>query len=284
MPLEHVRRNDESLARDVARFVDKVIAKHGVPVTVEQVDKLVELIYPRVQRMRRAAWRAHVVELGRQAAAAGVVVTPEPPRPYPRKALFDAISQVSRLAPDSTHLRVMMLDEASKQMVEQAVKPDFTNRADHAVKTRVATELGRRLSRHVVDAGRSAVADAAHNGSARFRATGDPARAGYARVLSGRESCAFCTMLASRGPVYQEDTVITRKDGRRYHDGCDCIPVLVVDGEPWEGQKQATLLSELWQAQTWEGGKPASDQFKRWTEFIAGGGFSAAKYSPFDGK
>ncbi|WP_315118545.1 hypothetical protein [Corynebacterium matruchotii] len=32
---------------------------------------------------------------------------------------------------------------------------------------------------------------------------------GWARVLTGAESCAFCAMLASRGPVYSEDTVVT---------------------------------------------------------------------------
>lgn len=281
MTLEYIHKNDASLANSVSRLVSKVISARGVPVTVEQVNELVDLIYPRVLRLRRAAWRAHVLELGRQAAAAGVVITPETLEPYPRKALFDAISQVARLSPDSTHLRVMMLDEASKKMVQQAVKPDVTNRVDDAVKIRVAGELGRRLARHVVAAGRNAVADAAHNGSAKFLNSGAPAHVGYARVLSGRESCAFCTMLASRGAVYQEDTVITRKDGRRYHDGCDCIPVLVVEGEPWQGQEEAEKLSELWQKHTWSDGKPAPGQFRRWSDAIAAGKIDATRYSPF---
>lgn len=41
---------------------------------------------------------------------------------------------------------------------------------------------------------------------------------GYARVTSGK-TCAFCAMLASRGPVY---TSRDRALGRRRHDGCDC--------------------------------------------------------------
>lgn len=279
MPLEHVRGNDESLTADAARLVNKALAAHGVPVTVGQVEQLVDILYPRIIRMRRASWQGHVVELGRQAAAAGVEIKPEPIRPYPRKALFDAIAEVSRLSPDSSKLHVMMLDEESRRRVMQPVTPDFSNRGDTAVKARVASELGRRVGRHVVDAGRSAVSDSAHNGSARFK-SGRPARVGYARVLSGRESCAFCAMLASRGPVYSKDTVVRRRDGRRYHDGCDCIPVLVVDGEPWEGQAEAEALYSRWRELTWENGRIAPNQFKKWQQAVSAGQLDPKLYSP----
>ena len=94
MPLAHVRNNDDSLAVDISRLVNKALATYGVPVTVEQVEQLVDILYPRVVRMRRASWRTHVVELGRQAAGVGVEIKPEAIRPYPRKALFDAIADV----------------------------------------------------------------------------------------------------------------------------------------------------------------------------------------------
>lgn len=281
MPLEFIRRNDDSLARDVSRLVAKVIAARGVPVTAEQANELVDILYPRVVQMRRTAWRTHVAELGRQAAAAGVEIRPEPLEPYPRKALYDAIADISRLSPNSTQLHVMMLDEETKKRVMMAVTPTAANRGDKALQSRIVSDLERRISRHVVAAGRNAVADAAHNGSARFLSSGAPAHVGYARVLSGRESCAFCTMLASRGAVYQEDTVVTRKDGRRYHDGCDCIPVLVVEGEPWEGEEQSEALYEQWQEHTWSDGKPAPGQFRRWSDAIAAGKIDATKYSPF---
>lgn len=45
----------------------------------------------------------------------------------------------------------------------------------------------------------------------------DPARPRWARVPSGRETCEFCIMLASRGFVYDERT----KDFHT-HPGCDC--------------------------------------------------------------
>lgn len=48
----------------------------------------------------------------------------------------------------------------------------------------------------------------------------DPARPRFARVPQGAVTCAFCTMLASRGFVY-----LTRESAgatREWHDDCDC--------------------------------------------------------------
>lgn len=48
---------------------------------------------------------------------------------------------------------------------------------------------------------------------------------GYARIPSGKEPCAFCWMLASRGPVY--GTARAAKfgdDGEKYHTKCYCEP------------------------------------------------------------
>lgn len=104
---------------------------------------------------------------------------------------------------------------------------------------------------------------------------------GWARVLTGAESCAFCAMLASRGPVYSEDTVVTtgkprevrprqvhyrnsgatgghtyvsgsRREGEKYHDHCDCIAVLVVKGVPWNGEQQYYDLKDLWDDATFQ--------------------------------
>ena len=54
-------------------------------------------------------------------------------------------------------------------------------------------------------------------------------RKAWRRVTDGNP-CAFCAMLASRGPVYTETTVTTRHDGMRYHKGCGCT------AEPWYGK------------------------------------------------
>lgn len=53
----------------------------------------------------------------------------------------------------------------------------------------------------------------------------DRAAQGWARVTSGKP-CAFCAMLASRGPVYGEHF--------QAHDHCRCSSQLVYDGNGWD--------------------------------------------------
>lgn len=53
----------------------------------------------------------------------------------------------------------------------------------------------------------------------------DPRRPTYARVPGGKEPCAFCLMLASRGPVYGSKKAAG--DGNSYHADCGCIPTPV---------------------------------------------------------
>ena len=58
-------------------------------------------------------------------------------------------------------------------------------------------------------------------------------------------------MLASRDPVYSELTALTAgsdsdREGLAFHDWCDCKAVLVVKGQPWEGEQQFKQLQDLW--------------------------------------
>ena len=280
---DYLLHNDQSLSLQVKKRVMKTIQKQGVPVSTSQVESLVDALYPTVLRARENSWRAHMVDLHRQAVQRGVQLKPEPVPDYPRHALYKAIADVCRLTPGSQNIRVEVLDEETKKKVIRPVMPSKANRTDDAVIDRIGSELGGRVSRHVLAAGREAVARTTHNGRAKFRKTGRPAHVGYARVLSGRESCAFCAMLASRGPVYSEDTVIRRRDGERYHDDCDCTPVLVVEGRPWEGEQQAADLYALWKKHTWMDDKPGPDQWGRWKKAVAAGKVDPKAYSPFAG-
>ena len=59
---------------------------------------------------------------------------------------------------------------------------------------------------------------------------GDPDRPRFARVPSGRTTCRFCAMLASRGAVYlSEDTAGGLHE---FHDRCDCAVVALYEGVP----------------------------------------------------
>lgn len=82
----------------------------------------------------------------------------------------------------------------------------------------------------------------------------DPAVRGYARITSGKP-CAFCAMLASRGPVYESEasaTVAVRDGGaKKFHDHCHCSTELIYsDGSGWPPGTQD--FSQLWESSTSE--------------------------------
>lgn len=68
------------------------------------------------------------------------------------------------------------------------------------------------LNRHISYSSRDTV---------RRNVAGDPGRPRYARVPSGAKTCAFCSMLASRGFVYHTQTS-AGGDWNSFHDDCRC--------------------------------------------------------------
>lgn len=81
----------------------------------------------------------------------------------------------------------------------------------------------------------------------------------WARILTGSESCAFCVMLASRGPVYstaEEAGRAKASDAFResgavgwvnvFHPGCDCMVVPVYDQNNWPGRKEWKDLEKFY--------------------------------------
>lgn len=71
----------------------------------------------------------------------------------------------------------------------------------------------RAAMRHVLDGGRNTISRTVEE---------DGTALGWARATSGK-TCAFCALVASRGPVYKSKaSALQRADGKRYHDGCNC--------------------------------------------------------------
>jgi len=65
----------------------------------------------------------------------------------------------------------------------------------------------------------------------------DPARVYYARVPTG-DSCAFCNMLASRGPVYRSAKSAGADDPDHYHGNCKCVITPMWDSVPTAGMSR----------------------------------------------
>src|SRR5690606_1699100 len=122
----------------------------------------------------------------------------------------------------------------------------------------------------------------------------DPKVIGWARVQGGEDSCAFCLMLISRGPVYnnpskaglQTDKVTAVElwkriesgndaeaeaayDGlmTRWHPNCDCKAVPVFDRSNWAGRDAYLEAERLWKEAT-RGyrGREAFNAFRRFVE------------------
>ncbi|WP_424824282.1 hypothetical protein [Rothia aeria] len=74
---------------------------------------------------------------------------------------------------------------------------------------------------------------------------------GWARVLTGRYSCGFCVMLASRGPVYTSahHAGQSKPGGRdKFHNNCDCLVVPVFKSTDWAGRREYEQLREFYRA------------------------------------
>lgn len=74
---------------------------------------------------------------------------------------------------------------------------------------------------HVVNTSRETI---------RSNAARDPAKPRFARVPTGSKTCAWCSLLASRGFVYA--SAATAGKGDRYHHECDCQAVADFSDNP----------------------------------------------------
>lgn len=111
------------------------------------------------------------------------------------------------------------------------------------------------VGRHVEQAGREYVALAAGASGARF-----------ARYDPYGETCAFCMLLISRGPVYLSETT----GAFQSHPGCTCVAVPVFDEADWPGREQFERAEALYVESTaGTSGKESIRAFRRAVEGTA---------------
>jgi hypothetical protein len=127
-------------------------------------------------------------------------------------------------------------------------------------RTTTFTAVSGAASRHVQDGGRRQLIGTAN---------ADEMAVGFSRVTDG-DPCAFCAMLASRGPVYHNRATASltterskRGPGEQYHDHCGCSaePSFNRDTD-WPARNRG--FEQLWKDTT-EGlsGKHALNAFRR---------------------
>lgn len=204
---------------------------------------------------------------------------------------------------------VRVLDEQTRRARRATVEVTDANRHDPQVVKVVSAKVEATVERHVRMASREAVTDAVRalaelreareqaiarsteralasrreapaaepRPAVRAREPDPPAgeRIGWARVLTGGENCAFCAMLACRGPVYtsKQAALFVGVGVDAYHDNCDCEAVLVVEGRDWVGREQYDNLEQLWiESTAGASGRESVKAFARsWNEKVSSG-------------
>jgi hypothetical protein len=99
-------------------------------------------------------------------------------------------------------------------------------RTEEQAKDRGLVTVSGSASRQVLNGGRQATLTSV---------AADQQAIGWARLTDGNP-CAFCALLAGRGPVYKSE----QSAGFQAHDHCACIPVAVFSkAAPWPGNARA---------------------------------------------
>ncbi|MGX9297729.1 hypothetical protein [Tsukamurella paurometabola] len=223
------QRAQAAIAQGIVTVTGRAMQRHGLPTTPTARAQIVQRILPTVVAARRSSYEAGAAHLRYAARTAGAPTpVPAPIATYSRDVLDEAIeAAVEKTAPRG-RVRVTEVDPAVLDQVSRS-------------RPRVRVTVAATVAKHAQAAGRAVVADTADT-------LGD--QVGWARVLTGAENCAFCVMLASRGPVYK-----TARDAQHrgrnqiddtYHNNCDCVPTLVFKGRDWEGRERFELAEDLW--------------------------------------
>lgn len=230
----------------VNALIKEGIKRYGVPTNRKQTYRLAERLHPAVTDMRSSARDITLRDAARELASNGFEFQPAIERSYEIDALDEAISRVVGLTDDYSVVSKDYLDDFSKSINKSVPLYNLYETFPDETALIAIDRLSGAVSRHVYAASRQAIIDTVMHGTARHRRSKKEVRVGYARVLTGSENCAFCAMLASRGAVYSKDTVTKRRDGRKFHDNCDCVARLTVNGSSWEGQEEQKALEEIW--------------------------------------
>lgn len=187
-------------------------------------DRLVDAIYTLAQlRVRDAsALAARYYEMFRDAEIGGLPLT---------------IGKAAAIAEPPTRGQIeASVSVTCKQTVYRALNAGLTQ---EAAMQQGLVQLSGSVGRHVLNGGRDTIIETVRR---------DPRAVGWARVTDG-DPCYFCAMLASRGPVYKQDTV-----GFQAHDHCSCATQPVYRDDDWPGR--AREYSRLWDASTSGTGGP----------------------------
>lgn len=256
----------DALLRTMRRQVRNAVVQQGVPVTLEQREQLASVMLPAIRRARAQSHALGAQILETQAQALEIPTPPvQPVRRYERQAVVTMLENVTLVSDRSSNatvtvddpgeaterrprVSVTVVDPESRRSSRVSVEVTEDNRRDPEVVKVIADKVQAVAERHARMPSREALTDAVESDD-----DDDGPEIGWARVLTGAESCGFCAMLASRGPVYKSKKSASDAggvDGKAYHDNCDCEVVLVREDQDWVGREEYEALEHLWASST----------------------------------
>lgn len=191
----------------------------------------------------------------------------------PPQAIMNAVMHVVREVENAGRAQIVQsVEEDFQQLTEDVpeleVKVETTWQAAEKLPDRTPSEDAAidKIKQDIAEsAGR---AESTKSGPMKVKPTG-PVR-GWARVATGKETCAFCLALISRGPVYlsakgagldlyDAGAAAAIGDGQdvsewmnEWHIGCDCKVIPVYSRADWPGMDAANRALELWKEATTE--------------------------------
>lgn len=179
------------------------------------------------------------------------------------RVFFDAEREAHSLPPMPRELEGTDFPRFAQSMEPARAKMSLADSTPHAT-----TLLAMQAVREVDNAGRRQIIHAVEDDAATLHKPDTPSAPrqirGWARVATGRETCAWCLMLVSRGPVYQsaqnagldiEDAGAKAMDAagedvsglmNQWHPNCDCIVVPVYKQESWPGALASKRAEGAW--------------------------------------
>lgn len=250
MNLSQYRRKQRSITQRIVALVLGVFDTVAFgEVSEPQWRLLMDLIYPEVEKARKES-----AELARE--------------------FYDSEREAHGLDPHPVYLAGTNRDVFHSEM--EPYRKDLSRKGADGKDVSRAT-LG--VARSVENAGRKTIIEAVESDDVSFeqdegdevtfegggpssKAKTDQKVRGWARVPTGDETCAWCLMLCSRGPVYRDAQKAGAATGHyasldayesgvgvemnEWHPGCDCKVVPVFDDKNWEGRDAYTSMYAEW--------------------------------------
>lgn len=247
MQLETYVVQQASIVRRIIRSILGIFLPfRGVPVENDTWDSILQTIYPSVEQARRES-----AELARE--------------------FYDDLRAIEY--PDEQY--DIDLAPYEYEWFEEAMRPSRQKFRLIDTSLGEVTQAALRVAKEVENGGRRTMLYAIQK---------DGKRPKWARVATGAETCGFCLMLVSRGPVYvtpdragaetgpdaldlldEEGNAALTELMTRWHPGCDCKIVPVFDTEKdWPGKQDYLEAYKLWREVTkGYSGRDALNAFRR---------------------